>query len=239
MSYGPHCASSISPPLFLAPPQAGRQHLLKNFKFYLAVLCNYWTIVPWPGIGPMSPALGAWSLNHWATKEVPGSIFIISLHAKSPGLSPVHPCPFWANSGLWDFSDLPKGICVNFLWFPRTCETNWRTEEPGGRSPPGHRVWHDLATAQQHQKCNKVQNLAEYNRNSCFQARSLKPRRQQGHALSEWRHEESVPFLPPTLWWCWQPLVFFGGRTPVSASVFTRHSAWVSVSFFSFSYTLN
>lgn len=31
-------------------------------------------------------------------------------------------------------------------------------------------------------------------------ARSLKPRCQQGRALSERGHEESVPFLAPTLW---------------------------------------
>ena len=198
------------------------------------MLCNYWTVVPWPGIEPMSPALGTWSLNHWATREVPGCIFIIPLYAKSPGLSPVHPCPFGANSGLWDFSELPKGTYVNFLWFPRTCVTNWRTEEPGRLQSTGsQRVQHDLATEQrQQQKCDKVQNLAEYNRNACFQARSLKPRCQQGRSLSEWGREESVPFLSPTLWWCWQSLVFFGGRTPVSALVFTRHPAWVSVCVF-------
>ena len=28
-------------------------------------------LVPWPGIKPGPSALGAWSLNHWATKEVP------------------------------------------------------------------------------------------------------------------------------------------------------------------------
>ena len=28
-------------------------------------------LVPWPGIEPMPPALGAWSLNHWTTREVP------------------------------------------------------------------------------------------------------------------------------------------------------------------------
>ena len=27
--------------------------------------------VPWPGIEPMTPALEAWSLNHWTPREVP------------------------------------------------------------------------------------------------------------------------------------------------------------------------
>ena len=28
-------------------------------------------LVPWPGIEPTLPALGAWCPNHWTTKEVP------------------------------------------------------------------------------------------------------------------------------------------------------------------------
>ena len=31
------------------------------------------TVVPRPGIKPRSPALGARSLNHWTTREVPKS----------------------------------------------------------------------------------------------------------------------------------------------------------------------
>ena len=27
--------------------------------------CGMWDLVPWPGIKPRSPALGAWSLSHW------------------------------------------------------------------------------------------------------------------------------------------------------------------------------
>ena len=33
--------------------------------------CNMWDLVPWPGIEPRPPALGAWSLNHWTIREVP------------------------------------------------------------------------------------------------------------------------------------------------------------------------
>ena len=35
-----------------------------------------WDLVPWPGIEPGPPALGAWSLNHCTTREVP--IFILN-----------------------------------------------------------------------------------------------------------------------------------------------------------------
>ena len=34
--------------------------------------CGMWDLVPWPGIEPGSPALGAQSLSHWTTREVPG-----------------------------------------------------------------------------------------------------------------------------------------------------------------------
>ena len=33
--------------------------------------CSIWDLVPCPGIKPSSPALGAWSLSHWTTREVP------------------------------------------------------------------------------------------------------------------------------------------------------------------------
>ena len=31
----------------------------------------------WPGIRPWPPALGAWSLSHWTTREVPPKIFFL------------------------------------------------------------------------------------------------------------------------------------------------------------------
>ena len=36
----------------------------------LVVACM-WDLVPWPGIEPGTPALGAWSLIHCTTREVP------------------------------------------------------------------------------------------------------------------------------------------------------------------------
>ena len=37
-------------------------------------ICGMWGLIPWPGIELGPPALGAWSLSHWATREVPPSI---------------------------------------------------------------------------------------------------------------------------------------------------------------------
>ena len=49
-------------------------------------------LVPWPGIEPMPPALQAWSLNHWTTREV---LRVIALLRPPMGL---HFCFFWSNS---------------------------------------------------------------------------------------------------------------------------------------------
>ena len=49
--------------------------LSKKFLFiYLAVpglTWGMWDLVPWPGIKPGPPALGAQGLKHWTTREVP------------------------------------------------------------------------------------------------------------------------------------------------------------------------
>ena len=40
-------------------------------KLFICLLpCRMWILIPWLGFKPMSPALEAWSLNHWVTREV-------------------------------------------------------------------------------------------------------------------------------------------------------------------------
>ena len=70
------------------PQQKNRKEIKLYFTFYLffifiylAVLdlscsilslhCGMWDLVPWPGIEPRPPALGAPSLIHWTTREIP------------------------------------------------------------------------------------------------------------------------------------------------------------------------
>ena len=53
-------------------------------------------LVPWPRIEPGPPALGAWSLSHWTTREVPNS------HLNSPS-SPTFP----SLTPLLVLSDIP------------------------------------------------------------------------------------------------------------------------------------
>ena len=37
--------------------------------------CNIWNLVPFPGMEPVPPAVGVWSLSHWTTREVPCCVF--------------------------------------------------------------------------------------------------------------------------------------------------------------------
>ena len=39
------------------------------------VSCGMWDLGPWPGIKPWPPALGAQSLNHRTTREVPAPVY--------------------------------------------------------------------------------------------------------------------------------------------------------------------
>ena len=41
---------------------------------------DMWDLIPWPGIEPGSPALGARSPSHWTTREVPGRHCMFNLH---------------------------------------------------------------------------------------------------------------------------------------------------------------
>ena len=64
---------------------------LSSFKLlfiYLVALgrsCGMWDLVPWPGIKPGPPALGAQSLTHWTTREVtPNSLSFSAEGTETP-----------------------------------------------------------------------------------------------------------------------------------------------------------
>ena len=48
-------------------------------SFFLTAPHGMWDLVPQPGIKPASPALEAWSLNHWTTREVPKFQHILTI----------------------------------------------------------------------------------------------------------------------------------------------------------------
>ena len=59
--------------------------------------CSRWNLIPWLGIEPRPPALGAWSLSHWTTREV------LKLHFSR---SHVTVLPNLMNISLYIFLDL-------------------------------------------------------------------------------------------------------------------------------------
>ena len=75
-----HPLLSPSPPAFNLSLHQGLFFLFFKCSFvyliYLSALglsCGMWDLVPWPGIELGRPALGAWSLSHWTTREAPSS----------------------------------------------------------------------------------------------------------------------------------------------------------------------
>ena len=71
--------------------------------------CSVWDLVPWPGIEPGPPALGAWSLSPWTTREVLRSQFFINP---------------WTPRSSWDWCaevtftpEIPTIFCLNFKEF--------------------------------------------------------------------------------------------------------------------------
>ena len=67
--------------------------------------CGMRDLVPWPGVEPRPPALGAWSLSHWTIREVPLSIYFYLLCPSALAWAPI-PCHlspgwlYWCPSGF-------------------------------------------------------------------------------------------------------------------------------------------
>ena len=57
-----------------------------------------WDLVPCPGIEPRPPALGAWSLSPWTTREVPYLTVVIK--TSLAGRYPQHPTKCWSYCNL-------------------------------------------------------------------------------------------------------------------------------------------
>ena len=57
-------------------PGLSTQDLWLQHADFLVAACGLiavctWELVPRPGMEPRPPALGAWSITHWTTREVP------------------------------------------------------------------------------------------------------------------------------------------------------------------------
>ena len=55
---------------------------IMDFCLFVCFYCTTWAyaiLAPRPGIESMPPAVEAWSLNHWTTREVPLHFFLSDL----------------------------------------------------------------------------------------------------------------------------------------------------------------
>ena len=80
-------------------------------------------LIPWQGIEPRSPALGAWSLNHRTTKEVPykscflqllGTFLSVNLHAT-----------WFMNHWIKPVRSLRFAQLNSILWSKLSCDLNY------------------------------------------------------------------------------------------------------------------
>ena len=106
--------------------------------------CGLWDLVRWPVIEPRPPALGAQSLSHWTTREVPSSFY------KQHGCGCVLALQWWEFQGDGSLGEgqgcgTPQGLCRSQN--PRiensardqtgsTCSENeWMSDRVGSRRP--------------------------------------------------------------------------------------------------------
>ena len=79
-------------------------------------------LVPRPGIEPRPPALGAWSLTHWTTREVPRSMILLFVFF----LSPLHFLPLFTFSCLFSIIWIYlKFLFVNWPLFYSCCSRGY------------------------------------------------------------------------------------------------------------------
>ncbi|KAB0372384.1 hypothetical protein FD755_016176, partial [Muntiacus reevesi] len=78
-------------------------HILCSY-FFSHTMCHVESLVPWPGIKLVPPALGAQSLNHWTSREVPYSSVCSPgqcNYFQKPNHSGLELRFIWVLSGLW------------------------------------------------------------------------------------------------------------------------------------------
>ena len=115
----------------------------KKHFIYLTVpglSCSTWDPIPWPGIEPQSPVLGARSLSHGTTREVPLSLFFKSRALQSISSAPKTSHDSWLlhlftyfnvpglNCSMWDLVPWP-GIDPGPQALGAQSPSHWATEE--------------------------------------------------------------------------------------------------------------
>ena len=83
-------------------PSCGMQYL------WWTLSCSMWALIPWPGIKPGSPALGAWGSNHWTIEKSQSNslkeeIIILRIISLVFSISPFFPSHFpYSLELLWN-----------------------------------------------------------------------------------------------------------------------------------------
>ena len=79
LSYGPKdsCPECCWTHTCCVKPLGFRPYLLPQHSLspIVGLSCGMWDLAPWPGIEPWLPAMGAQSLSHWTTRELPHFFF--------------------------------------------------------------------------------------------------------------------------------------------------------------------
>ena len=71
-----------------APPPPSFFFFFLIFLFIYLASCGMWDFVSRPGMEPVPPALEAWNLNHWTTREIPTPTFLMECLRSIT-------CPMW------------------------------------------------------------------------------------------------------------------------------------------------
>ena len=87
--------------------------------------CHMWDLVPWPESKPRPPALGAWSLSHWTTREVSLNDVDNEMVLSLP-LAPFSPVQEWRPRILPWLDSQPQDVCqVQPDCLPPTASPGW------------------------------------------------------------------------------------------------------------------
>ena len=102
--------------------------------------CDTWDWVPRPGIKPGPPVLGAWSRNHWTTREVPAWCFFNMSCSRKKKTTPFWPLGYEHMSKFTCPRALPsqtpvKKHSLKGFWLPWLSSEQWLLSQLGLGSP--------------------------------------------------------------------------------------------------------
>ena len=83
-----------------------------------SIVCSFalrsvWDLVPWPGIEPVPTELGAQSLNHWTTREIPIWFLLYETLRKGKSIQMSRLAVSWGWGGKGLTVNEPEGSCSN------------------------------------------------------------------------------------------------------------------------------